>query len=52
MNIGSRLSVSVQKPGVLLVVNAEEDENAIAIISARPADRSERRQYYEGLFDE
>ena len=40
------------KPGVLLVVHAEEDEEAIAIISARRADKNERRQYYEGLIDE
>ena len=40
------------KPGVLLVVHAEEHENAIAIISARRADKNERRQYYEGLIDE
>jgi len=31
------------KPGVLLVVHAEEDEDAKAIISARRADRNERR---------
>ena len=40
------------KPSVLLVVHAEENEDAIAIISARRADKNERRQYYEGLIDE
>jgi uncharacterized DUF497 family protein len=40
------------KPGVLLVVHSEEGEDAIAIISARRADKNERRQYYEGLIDE
>ena len=36
------------KAGVLLVVHAEESDNVIAIISARPAEKSERRQYFEG----
>ena len=45
------LSVGV-KPGVLLVAHAEDNENGIAIISASCADKSERRQYYEGLIDE
>lgn len=40
------------KPGVLLVVHAEDSPDAIAIISARTADRKERKQYYEGLLDE
>lgn len=38
--------------GVLLVVHAEEGPDEIAIISARRADRTERRQYYEGVYDE
>ena len=40
------------KSGVLLVVHAEEDDDSIALISARSADKNERRQYYEGLVDE
>ncbi|MFK8078124.1 MAG: BrnT family toxin [Granulosicoccus sp.] len=40
------------KPGVLLVVHAEESSDEIAIISARRADRKERQQYYEGILDE
>lgn len=40
------------KAGVLLVIHAEEGEDTIAIISARPADRSERRQYFEGTMYE
>lgn len=40
------------KPGVLLVVHFEEDEGVIAVISARPADRKEKRQYYEGVMNE
>jgi uncharacterized DUF497 family protein len=34
---------------VLFVVHAERSENIIRIISARKADRSETKQYYEGL---
>jgi uncharacterized protein len=34
---------------VLLVVHAERNENLIRIISARKADRSETKQYYQGL---
>jgi uncharacterized DUF497 family protein len=37
---------------VLLVVHAERDEKTIRIISARKADRSERKQYYRGLSNE
>jgi len=33
---------------VLLIIHAEQDEDTIRIISARKADRSERRQYFEG----
>jgi uncharacterized DUF497 family protein len=40
------------KPGVLLVVHAEEGPDEIAIVSARRADRQERQQYFEGEFDE
>jgi len=40
------------KSGVLIVVHVEEGEDTIAIISARPADRRERRQYFEGEYDE
>lgn len=40
------------KAGVLLVIHTEEDEDTIAIVSARPADRSERRQYFEGTIYE
>jgi uncharacterized DUF497 family protein len=41
------------KPGVLLVVHVEEEEEGVvAIISARPADRKEKRQYYEGVMNE
>lgn len=36
------------KAGVLLVVHTEESEDVIAIISARPAEKAERRQYFEG----
>ena len=39
-------------PNVLLVVHAEQDEETIRIISARPADRNETRQYFEGDFNE
>jgi len=34
---------------VLFVVHAERSEDIIRIISARKADRSETKQYYEGL---
>ena len=34
---------------VLLVVHAQRGEDCIRIISARKADRSETRQYYQGL---
>ncbi len=34
---------------VLFVVHAERDEDCIRIISARKADRSQTRQYYQGL---
>ena len=37
------------KPGVLLVIHAEEDEDDIAIISARPAKKTHIRQYYQGF---
>lgn len=37
---------------VLLVVHAEHDHETIRIISARKADRSEMKQYYEGLSHE
>jgi len=33
---------------VLLIVHTEQDEDTIRIISARKADRSEQRQYFEG----
>lgn len=33
---------------VLLIVHAEQDEDTIRIISARKADKSEERQYFEG----
>ena len=34
---------------VLLVVHAQRGEDCIRIISARKADRSETRQYYQGI---
>ena len=34
---------------VLFVVHAQRGEDCIRIISARKADRSETRQYYQGL---
>ncbi|MET0005549.1 BrnT family toxin [Candidatus Thiodiazotropha sp. LNASS1] len=34
---------------VLFVVHAERNENLIRIISARDADRSQTKQYYQGL---
>lgn len=34
---------------VLFVVHAERHENLIRIISARKADRSQTKQYYQGL---
>jgi len=34
---------------ILFVVHAERSEDIIRIISARKADRSETKQYYEGL---
>lgn len=37
---------------VLLIIHAEEDEGTIRLISARKAERPERRQYYEGDFYE
>jgi len=37
---------------VLLVVHAEQDRETIRIISARKADRSESKQYFEGLSHE
>jgi uncharacterized DUF497 family protein len=33
---------------VLLVVHAEQDQDTIRIISARKAEKSEQRQYFEG----
>ncbi len=33
---------------ILFVVHAEQSEDAIRIISARRADRSETKQYYQG----
>jgi len=33
---------------VLLIVHAEQDEDTIRIISARRADKSQQRQYFEG----
>ena len=36
-------------PGVLMVVHTEEIDEEITIISARPAEPPERRQYYEGI---
>jgi len=40
---------SVPGLNVLFVVHAERYENYIRIISARKADRSETKQYYQGL---
>ena len=40
------------KPGVLLVIHTEDSEDTIAIVSARPANRSERHQYFEGTLYE
>jgi uncharacterized protein len=37
---------------VLLVVHAEQHQETIRIISARRADRSETKHYYEGLSHE
>lgn len=37
---------------VLLIVYAEDDESTIAIISARRASPSQKRQYYENNYDE
>ena len=34
---------------VLFVVHAQRGENGMCIISARKADRSETRQYYQGI---
>ena len=34
---------------ILFVVHAQRGEDRIRIISARKADRSETRQYYQGL---
>ena len=36
-------------PGVLMIVHTEEVDEVITIISARPAEPPERRQYYEGI---
>jgi len=36
-------------PDVLMVVHTEEIDGLITIISARLAEPSERRQYYEGI---
>ena len=36
-------------PGVFMVGNTEEIDEVITIISARPAEPPERRQYYEGI---
>ena len=36
-------------PDVLMVVHTEEIDGLITIISARPAEPSERRQYYDGI---
>jgi uncharacterized DUF497 family protein len=33
---------------VLLIVHAEQDEDTIRIISARKAEKTEQRQYFEG----
>lgn len=37
---------------VLLIIHAEEVEDTIRIISAREADPTQRKQYYEGDFHE
>jgi len=37
------------KLNILFVVHAERSEDIIQIISARKADRSETKQYYQGL---
>jgi uncharacterized protein len=37
------------KLNILFVVHTERDEDTIHIISARKADRSETRQYYQGI---
>ena len=37
---------------ILLIVHAEQDEDAIRIISARKADRSEQRAYFKGDLNE
>jgi len=34
---------------ILFVVHVERNENCIRIISARKADRSQTKQYYQGL---
>jgi uncharacterized DUF497 family protein len=39
----------VPKLNILFVVHAERSENTIRIISARKADRSETKQYYQGI---
>ena len=33
---------------VLMIVHAEQDEDTIRIISARPAEKAEERAYFEG----
>ena len=37
------------KLNILFVVHAERSEDTIRIISARKADRSETKQYYQGI---
>lgn len=37
------------KLNILFVVHAERNEDTIRIISARKADRSETKQYYQGV---
>ena len=37
------------KLNVLFVVHVERSEDTIRLISARKADRSEAKQYYQGL---
>lgn len=37
------------KLNILFVVHTERDEDTIHIISARKADRSETKQYYQGI---
>lgn len=37
---------------ILLIVHAEQDEDAIRIISARRADKTEEKQYFQGDYYE